>query len=164
MVAKCAVLQQRYERREENGQYLFVLKARNGQEIARSRLFASAVEMEAALSWLVAEMPAYAEPYGRRSAAGRKQAAGYETLERLSRSSAAGFELVTDTVEKRHYFLFRADDGELLLFGQGYKSRASRDEAVRTLIKLGMNPARYEEVTEEGRYSFRIRAGNRQEI
>lgn len=162
-VMTCAVLEQRYERREEDGRYFFILKARNGQEIARSRSFASAPEREAGLAWLLLEMPRHVEDKPRR-AGSRKQTMNRYNLGLATAAGAAGFELLRDPTDRLYYFLFRADDGQPLLLSQGYQAAGGRDHAVRALIRLGANPARYEVAEAEGRHYFVIRAGNRQEI
>ena len=161
VVAKSATLQQRYERREEEGRYLFILNARNGQEIARSRAFADAEARESALVWLLQEMPSYAARFGERA---RQEGAGQEEVEQLSQSDQAGFELLRNRADKQYYFLFRAETGWALLFSQGYKTSASRDQAIRTLIRLGAAASAYEAVAEEGAFGFVMRAGNRQKI
>ena len=159
-VAAGAALEQRYERREEGGLRYFILKARNAQEIARSRTFGSLAQMKAAMAWLRQEVTHYAEPHAPRA---RKGAGERFNLGLASVTGAAGFELLR-AADRRHYFLFNADDGRPLLFSQGYKARESRDQAVRTVIRLGANPARYEAAGADGHRHFALRAGNRQEI
>ncbi len=163
MVAKCAVLKQRYERREENGRHFFILKARNGQEIARSRAFVSFAEMESALGWLLTEMPRFAEGFTKR-ASGRSRGKDGFNLALVSLSAVAGFELLRDAADKLYYFLFHSDDGNALLFSRGYTTRAGRDQAIQTLIRLSANPARFESTQTEEQYGFAIRTGNGQII
>ena len=158
--------EQRYERREEGGRHFFFLKGRNGQEIARSRAFLTLGAMETALAWLWLEMPRQAEQYAAVQTKARKGSGSRRGLFNLALASLtglAGFEMLR-AADRRHYFLFNADDGRPLLFSQGYKTSAGRDQGVRSLIRLGANPARYQAAQEGGRHFFAIRAGNRQEI
>ena len=158
--------EQRYERREEGGSHYFILKGRNGQEIARSRAFPTSGAMEAALAGLWLEMPRQAEQYAsqtkvRKGSGSRK---GLFNLALASLTGLAGFEMLRNAADRRHYFLFNGEDGRPLLFSQGYKTSAGRDQGVRSLIRLGANPARYEAAEEGGQHHFAVRAGNRQEI
>ena len=158
--------EQRYERREENGSHFFILKGRNGQEIARSRAFLTSGAMEASLAWLWLEMPRQAEQVTSQTTArkGSGSRKGLFNLALASLTGLAGFEMLRNAADRRHYFLFNGEDGRPLLFSQGYKTGAGRDQGVRSLIRLGANPARYEAAEEGGRHHFAIRAGNRQEI
>ena len=157
--------EQRYERREENGSHFFILKGRNGQEIARSRAFLTLGAMEAALAWLCLEMPRQAEQAAAQTKVrkGSGSRRGLFNLALASLTGLAGFEMLR-AADRRHYFLFNGEDGRPLLFSQGYKTSAGRDQGVRSLIRLGANPARYEAAQENGQHFFAIRAGNRQEI
>ena len=157
----------RYERRTEDGRHFFVLKARNGQEIARSRAFLAIEAMEAALAWLRLEMPSHAAqfalPANARKSAGKGGGSRFNPG-LTSLTGLAGFELLRNAADRRHYFLFNGEDGHPLLFSLGYKTSAGRDQGVQSLIRLGANPARYEAAEENGQHSFSVRAGNRQEI
>ena len=159
MVAKCGVLKQRYERREEDGRHFFILKARNGQEIARSRAWASFAEMDAALVWLLTEMAVFAEAFTKRASGRTRRKDGFN-LGLVSLLAVAGFELLRDATDKLYYFVFHSDDGAALLYSRGYATRAGRDQAVQTLIRLGANPARYEAIQTREARAFVIRAGN----
>ena len=176
MVAKNGVLPQRYERREEDGRHFFILKARNGQEIARSRAFAASAEMETALAWLLTEMAVFAGAFARKSAARSRRKDGFN-LGLISLSTEAGFELLRNAQDKLYYFLFHGDDGATLLYSQGYGTRAGRDKAIQTVIRLSANPARYEahhakpgrvkqeQAKEQAQeYAFALRARNNQLI
>ena len=157
------VLTQRYEQREEGGSHFFILKARNGQEIARSRAFPASGERDAAMAWLAQVVPQHAEQSGPLRTR-RPRRPSHTGIALASLTGAAGFELLRNSADRRHYFLFNGDDGRPLLFSQGYKTGESRDQAVRTLIRLSANPSRYEAARAEGEHSFVVRAGNRQEI
>ena len=54
----------RYERKEANGKYSFVLRAGNRQEVARSVAFDSAEARDAAISWMEGSVRNYATQYG----------------------------------------------------------------------------------------------------
>ena len=113
----------RYTKRESSGRWYFVITARNGRELARSRWFDSLAERDAAITWIISSAPQEERRYlGKRTR--RKTAkAGYD-LERPSRSGEAGFEVffVEEGGKKRHYFHFNDEGGAALLYSHGYGS------------------------------------------
>lgn len=62
-VIRNAYLEVRYLRKQEDGQHYFTLKSANSQEVARSPLFGSAMEMEAAIDYLKGQSVTFAEKY-----------------------------------------------------------------------------------------------------
>ncbi len=63
-VLKNAIDANRYEIKEEKGQYYYVLRSSNRQEIGRSKAFATKVEAEASMGGMVANVRAYAQKMG----------------------------------------------------------------------------------------------------
>ncbi len=162
-VIKNAALEGRYERVEEGGQHYFILKARNGQEIARSRMFSSLSALNASIDYIRGDAPGYAEEYVKPK---RKKSVGDKNqynFVRASMSGAAGFEAFRHD-DKQWYFHFNDDDGNAILYGQGYGSEKNRDNGIRSVIRNSGNPARYQIKEEGGQFYFILRAGNRQEI
>ena len=142
-VIKNASLEGRYERIEDNGQHYFILKARNGQEIARSRRFASLAALNASIDYIRGDAPSHAEEYVKPK---RKKPVGDKNqynFARASMSGAAGFEAFRHD-DKQWYFHFNDDDGKALLYGQGYGSEKNRDNGIRSVIRNSGNPARYQ--------------------
>jgi uncharacterized protein YegP (UPF0339 family) len=122
----------RYVRREADGRAYFVVVARNGRELARSRWFADVDAREAAIRWLVGLAPAET----RRLAGGRTRRkvveSGYE-LARPSRSGAAGFEVFRGD-DNNFYFHLNDPDGRALLYSHGYGTAQARDHGIRSLL------------------------------
>ncbi|MEL6822355.1 MAG: DUF1508 domain-containing protein, partial [Calditrichota bacterium] len=152
----------RYEQIEADGKYFFILKARNGQEIARSRMFDSPGQLETASVYLQNRAKVYAEEYAKKKRS--RSASNQYDLTQKSASGAVGFEAFKSTKDNQNYFHFNDKDGEAILYSQSYGSPKSRDNGLRSVIRNGSNPARYEQKEENGRYYFVLKAGNRQEI
>lgn len=162
-VIKYAPVASRYEKGEQDGQYFFILKARNGREIARSHLFATVEEMEAALAYLSGNAAAYEAEFAKTASAAATGASLYN-LSRRSTSGAVGFEAFRSEEDKRYYFHFVDKNGRVLLHSRAYITRSSRDSGLRAVIKNAGSEARYETRIEDGRYYFVLRAGNRREL
>lgn len=159
-----AKFEKRFELQEEGGAFYFILKARNGQEIARSRRFANRRDATTAMAFAHKEIPPYKAQYTKKRKA-RSQAAGnVYNFAQVSTSGAAGFESFRNREEKLHYFHFNDEDGEAVLYSQGYSTAKSRDNGIHSVIKNSGIESRFEGVEEDGRYYFILRAGNRQEI
>lgn len=162
-VIKNSSIAARYERLEADGKHFFILKARNGQEIARSRQFESTGQVDIAIAYLQNRLPKYADQYIKPKKP-RKKGNEYNFALRSAAGAAVGFDAFRDEADKQYYFLYNDENGNPILFSQGYRSAKSRDNGIRSLIKNGAIPARYEVKEENGRYYFIVRAGNRQEI
>jgi len=152
----------RYEQIEEDGKHYFILKARNGQEIARSRRFSSLGQLETASVYLQNRAQVYAEEYAKKKRS--RSASNQYDLTQRSTSGAIGFETFKSDKDSQDYFHFNDNDGEAILYSQAYSTAKSRDNGLRSVIRNAGNPARYEQKEENGRYYFVLRAGNRQEI
>ena len=163
-VSKNASVETRYERKEQDGRYFFILKARNGREIARSRLFVTVEEMEAALAYLASHAAAYGAPFAKSQGAGIRTGTKRYNLARRSVSGAVGFEVFRNDTDRRYYFHCNGENGRALLYSRAYATRASRDNGLRAVIKNAGSEAHYEAREEEGRYYFILRAGNRREL
>ena len=163
-VIQNAGIEKRYEIREQDGQYAVILKARNSQEIARSRLFSTRDQAVQAILLFRDRIPPLADRYVKKRRA-RSQAGGnVYNFAQVSTSNRPGFETLRNAENKQHYFHFNDDDGRALLYSQGYSSTKSRDNGVLSVIKNSATRDRYEAKEDDGRYYFILRAGNRQEI
>ncbi len=151
---------QRYQIIENGGSFYFILKERNNLEIARSRSFATRTEAESSLAFVQANAPTYASAYP--EPVKRKNVNQYD-FNILSSSEGAGFDAVKGA-DKQHYFLLKDASGTPVLYSQGYGTSVARDNGIKTTIKNGIEATRYEKIEKDGKYSFILRAGNRQEI
>ncbi len=151
---------QRYEIIEDANDFYFILKERNNLEIARSRKFTTRAEAESSLAFVQANAPSYAAAYP--EPVKRKNANQYN-FDISASSIEAGFETLKGD-DKQHYFLMKDTSGTPILYSQGYGSSVARDNGIKTTIKNGVEAIRYEKVEKSGKYSFILRAGNRQEI
>lgn len=151
---------QRFEVREEDGRFYFILKERNNLEIARSRSFGNRAEAEAQMAFVQANAPSYAIDYPEPTK--RKNVNQYNFDIQVD-SNAEGFNTVKAD-DKQHYFIVKNASGNPILYSQGYGSGTARDNGIKTVIKNGIEESRYEKSDQNGKYSFILRAGNRQEI
>lgn len=163
-VIKNAQREDKYDRRDSGGQYSFILNGSNGQEIARSPMFASEAEREAAIAYLMGNAGEYASLYIKPKRKSQKKAVNQYNLDRKSTSGNEGFEDFRNADDKQHYFHLNDQKAAALLFSQGYASAKSRDNGIRSVIKNGGDRTRYELREEGGKHYFILRAGNRQEI
>ncbi|MBL8976216.1 MAG: hypothetical protein JNK56_36765, partial [Myxococcales bacterium] len=124
----------RYRRQDSEGRVYFVVAARNGRELARSRWFERWSDCEIAIAWLQRIAPELATddvPRPRRAGA-----RGY-LLDRPPGTLAPGFEAFRHS-DRRHYFHLHAPDGLTLLFSHGYGTARELDAGMRTLIRVGL--------------------------
>jgi uncharacterized protein YegP (UPF0339 family)/outer membrane protein OmpA-like peptidoglycan-associated protein len=151
---------QRYEIVEDGGSFYFILKERNNLEIARSRTFASRAEAETQMAFVQANASSYASAYPEPV---KRKSVNHYDFEILPSSEGAGFDAVRG-LDKQHYFLLKDGSGTPILYSQSYGSSVARDNGIKTTIKNGIEASRYEKIEKDGKYSFILRAGNRQEI
>jgi uncharacterized protein YegP (UPF0339 family)/outer membrane protein OmpA-like peptidoglycan-associated protein len=150
----------RYEIIEDGGRFYFILKERNNLEIARSRSFATREEAENQVTFVKENSPTYTtafpEPTKRKSV--NQYNFGIKT-----NFPSEGFEAVKGD-DKQHYFVVKDASGTPILYSQGYGAGTPRDNGIRTVIKNGGDESKYEKTDKGGKYSFILKAGNRQEI
>lgn len=160
-VIKSGGKEKRYEIQEEGGQVYFIIKASNGQEIARSKEFTSVEEAQRVIERLIVEIPTYTERFVKPSAP--KKVNQY-ILTRPSNSGESGFEAFRNEDNKEYYFHLNDDDANALLYSEGYSSSRGRNNGIKSVIRNGILRDRYEIREDEAQYYFVLRAGNRQEI
>jgi uncharacterized protein YegP (UPF0339 family)/outer membrane protein OmpA-like peptidoglycan-associated protein len=151
---------QRFEIKEVEGSFYFILKERNNLEIARSRTFTSRADAEAQVTYLQANAPSYASVYPEPV---KRKSVNQYNFDILPSSDSSGFDAVKGA-DKQHYFMLKDASASPVLYSQGYGSGAARDNGIKTVIKNGIEESRYEKVEKGGKYSFILRAGNRQEV
>ncbi|MCU0355779.1 MAG: DUF1508 domain-containing protein, partial [Cytophagales bacterium] len=158
---------ERYEMREEDGRFYFILKAVNGREVARSRTFGSRAEMESAAAFLKANAGNFAEQYKKpeptRTRSGNPPVDKYN-LGVASTSGKSGFEPFKSDTSKQHYFHFNNAGGKAILFSQGYGNIAGRDNGIRSVIRNAYMDARYHRTEKDGKPYFILKSGNNQEV
>jgi uncharacterized protein YegP (UPF0339 family) len=150
----------RYRRQDGEGRVHFVVTARNGRELARSRWFATWAECEAMIAWLVSVAPASLAAQGPPPAPA-KSAAGY-LLTRPS-NGAVGFETFRGD-DRRHYFHLNDGGGAALLFSHGYSSPRERDAGMRALIRVATVRDAYQVRRDGAHFHFAVLAGNSREL
>lgn len=82
-------------------------------------------------------------------------------LDRISTGGKSEFETFKNEKDRLHYFHFNDEDGQALLYSQGYKDARSRNGGIQAVEK---NAQRIERTLDDDRPYFVIRAGNKQEI
>lgn len=76
-----------------------------------------------------------------------------------------GLQLIHDANNGSHTFQVVGQEGELLLRGEKYTSKSSRDRGVRSFQRNGPNEARWKrQKTADDRFFFTLQAGNNREI
>lgn len=152
----------KYEIREAAGGSYFILKGSNGKEIARSGTFPDEASAQAAVSFLQDKAPGFEKKYPAPPKAPKKAVNQY-LLDQKGESKSLGFDAFKGAAGL-FYFHFNNENGEPLLFSEGYSSARSRDNGIKSLIRNAGLENRFEKREEGGKPYFIVRAGNRQEI
>ena len=75
------------------------------------------------------------------------------------------FEIYQSENNQYYYFRLKAGNGEVILFSEGYTTKAACENGVASVQKNGQIKERYEQKsTPDGRYYFWLKAGNGQVI
>ncbi|MEO1257353.1 MAG: DUF1508 domain-containing protein [Bacteroidota bacterium] len=172
----------RYDRQSEDGTHFFLLKAGNGQEIARSVTYGSEAEMEAAIAICIAEIPGIAGS-GKAAPAAPAETAGTEAANPYAgdrdgddnykplsfyQSRISGVENGFDTfaTEDGANFYFTLNrGGYIILISESYTSQSGRNNGVESVTNNLPIPERYQRMVHpNGKFYFNLLAGNNQEI
>ncbi len=151
-------LQERYSVvQEADGHWYIILKAGNHQEIARSCPFDSEAAAQADIALCASdavETAAVIEDYLPCEAYG-----GHAAAEKYP-----GF--TTFSEEGQHYFALTGRKGKVLLRSEAYKSEASRDNGIESVLRNRDIEERYSVAQDEsdGLWYVSLKAGNHQEI
>ena len=164
-----------YERKaSDDGKNFFILKAANGQEVARSVEFDDAAAMEAAIIVCIREIPGLAteqegesqtrvegSPYtGQEGDDNYKPLAFYQ--ERIKGVENGFDSFATD--EGSFYFTLNTG-GRIILISEAYTSQGGRDNGTNSVTRNLPNPDRYQKmVHSNGKHYFNLLAGNNQQI
>ncbi len=187
-VIKNSHLEERYLRQQQNGQYYFILKAGNNQEIARSPMFETAVDMEIAIQYLKTQAPNYAAQYQVELRTEEIQTIETQTfsvrVNRLepvitpvsarnidqydfsqkSSTGQPGFEAFFSEINNAYYFHFNDDQGQAILYSESYPNDIVRDNGIESVKKNASLENRWKIIEEQGKYYYTLKAGNNQEI
>jgi uncharacterized protein YegP (UPF0339 family) len=186
-VIKNAYVANRYVRQEEDGKFYFILKAGNNQEIARSPLFTSKKEMEAAIAFLQEQAVTFASKYKVELRSETTQSTETRTFNihidrpeeitsvsdrnideydftQLSKSGKSGFESFQSEKNGKYYFHFNDENGKAILFSESYPNTKVRDNGIKSVVKNAGIEKRWRIVEENGKYYYSLLAGNHQEI
>lgn len=159
-VIKAAIKEERYAILERDGKYYFILKEKNGQEIARSKAFDNMAALEIGLAYAKNTISNYAADFPEPEKKERKSVNGY-FLAQASPNGSDGFEGFKS--EYGHFFHLN-QNSTILLYSQSYGDARGRENGIRSAIKNGVAENKYEIKSENNKYFVLLRAGNRQEI
>ncbi|HHB79249.1 MAG TPA: DUF1508 domain-containing protein, partial [Saprospiraceae bacterium] len=166
-----AAIAERYETHSEGGQYYFILKAANQQEIARSPMFASEEEMADAMNLLYTKAGGKDTPPAKttgndKTYAGKKGDDNYRPLavyEQHTKNVENGFGTFAD--DDGHYYFAYNVGGKTILLSESYTSASGRNNGVESVTKNMVIADRYvRKVHPNGKHYFNLLAGNKQEI
>jgi len=164
-VTKNMVLNERYKSEiHSNGKHHFALKAGNHQEIATSKWFDSASDRDNAIGLLTSG----GKGKGKYKAMFSSGGAIYKDYKALDfyQSRIEGTEFGYDSFEDgdKSYFTINQNK-EPLLISETYQSAAGRDKGISSVKRNVKKEERYvKERHPNGKYYFRLLAGNKQEI
>lgn len=159
----------RYSITEDNGETFVALKAGNHQEIARSCPFADATAAAALLpsNRKAAEAArlaaAAADTEGERLEDDYMVCSAYENRPDAGIDGYANMAKFTADNAK-HYFVWYADNGDVLMRSEGYPTTGARDNGMASVAKNRDIHARYATEEVRGLHYVILKAGNHQEI
>ncbi len=131
----------------KNGQYYFNVVAANGEIVGTSELYASRSNADRGADSVLAIASRFTARPSTRSA---------PKLERFESFVGA---------DNQFYFHLRAGNGEILLVSEGYKTKASAEKGLASVLSNGGSASQYRYVaTADGRYAVSLVAGNNEVI
>jgi outer membrane protein OmpA-like peptidoglycan-associated protein/uncharacterized protein YegP (UPF0339 family) len=159
-VIAAAPKEQRWEIVQEGNEYYFILKEKNGLEIARSRRFGSRADAQTRMTALAGALPALAAQYPE-PAKKEKKNNHYDFT--LRSATEKGFASLRGE-DKGYYFILNNDSNEPVLFSQNYSGSAARSGGVRSVVKSLTDEQYIERHEKGGKHYFLVKATNKQEI
>jgi uncharacterized protein YegP (UPF0339 family) len=177
----------RYERLSSEGKFYFILKAGNGQEIARSEEYDNEATMETAIATCIAEIPNIppgedkpAEPDGTTQTTNKTTAKeanpylgnadgddNYKPLvfyQEHIKGVENGFDSFASSDGANFYFTLNRG-GRIVLISESYTSQSGRNNGADSVAKNLPIADRYQrKVHPNGKHYFNLLAGNNQEI
>jgi uncharacterized protein YegP (UPF0339 family) len=158
-VIAAAPKEQRWEIVQEGNEYYFILKEKNGLEIARSRRFGSRADASAKMSLMQGALPSLAAQYPEPEK--RKKGNQYDFT--LRSATEKGFANLR-SADKGYYFILNNDSNQPVLFSQNYSGSGARMGGVRSVVKSLTDEQYIERHEKGGKHYFLVRATNKQEI
>jgi outer membrane protein OmpA-like peptidoglycan-associated protein/uncharacterized protein YegP (UPF0339 family) len=159
-VIAAAPKEQRWEIVEEGNEYYFILKEKNGLEIARSRRFGSRADAQSRMTALAAALPALAAQYPDPEKKAKKNNHYDFTLRSATEKGFASLR----GEDKGYYFILNNDSNQPVLFSQNYSGSAVRTGGMRSVVKSLTDEQYFERHEKGGKHYFLVRATNKQEI
>jgi outer membrane protein OmpA-like peptidoglycan-associated protein/uncharacterized protein YegP (UPF0339 family) len=159
-VIAAAPKEQRWEIVQEGNEYYFILKEKNGLEIARSRRFGSRADAQTRMTALAGALPALAAQYPE-PAKKEKKNNHYDFT--LRSATEKGFASLRGE-DKGYYFILNNDSNQPVLFSQNYSGSAARMGGVRSVVKSLTDEQYIERHEKGGKHYFLVKATNKQEI
>jgi outer membrane protein OmpA-like peptidoglycan-associated protein/uncharacterized protein YegP (UPF0339 family) len=159
-VIAAAPKEQRWEIVQEGNEYYFILKEKNGLEIARSRRFGSRADAQTRMTALAGALPALAAQYPE-PAKKEKKNNHYDFT--LRSATEKGFASLRGA-DKGYYFILNDDSNQPVLFSQNYSGSAARSGGVRSVVKSLTDEQYIERHEKGGKHYFLVKATNKQEI
>ncbi len=148
-VIKNSQYERRYDRRTDTyGNHYFILKAANGQEIGRGKLYQTTAEMEEALNQLKASAPTYAQQYSVDLTAKKKDTEAPEKKKKKKKEKKeriyvkAGnypfndckYDIFQSGGNEKYYFLVKNPEDKVLFFNANVRGYETAEEC-----ETGMN-------------------------
>jgi outer membrane protein OmpA-like peptidoglycan-associated protein/uncharacterized protein YegP (UPF0339 family) len=159
-VIAAAPKEQRWEIVQDGNEYYFILKEKNGLEIARSRRFGSRADAQTRMTALAGALPALAAQYPE-PAKKEKKNNHYDFT--LRSATDKGFASLRGA-DKGYYFILNNDSNQPVLFSQNYSGSAARSGGVRSVVKSLTDEQYIERHEKGGKHYFLVKATNKQEI
>ncbi len=144
---------------DDTGEFIYILKAGNHQEIARSCNFKSVADRDKALDRAQSALIP-----GKEKKKSQREVDDYLPCEDYG--GDPGFNSFYREDRKEYYFCYVGKDGKVLLRSEGYTTAKARDNGIASVKKNAPLPERWVRDTElNGKHHyFALKAGNRQEI
>jgi outer membrane protein OmpA-like peptidoglycan-associated protein/uncharacterized protein YegP (UPF0339 family) len=159
-VIAAAPKEQRWEIVQDGSEYYFILKEKNGLEVARSRRFGSRADAQTKMTALAGALPAFAAQYPE-PAKKEKKNNHYDFT--LRSATEKGFASLRGE-DKGYYFILNNDSNQPVLFSQNYSGSAARSGGVRSVVKSLTDEQYIERHEKGGKHYFLVKATNKQEI
>ncbi len=159
-VIAAAPKEQRWEIVQEGNEYYFILKEKNGLEIARSRRFGSRADAQTKMSLLQGTLPGLAAQYPEPEKKAKKNNHYDFTLRSATEKGFASLR----GEDKGYYFILNNDSNQPVLFSQNYSGSGARMGGVRSVVKSLTDEQYIERHEKGGKHYFLVKATNKQEI
>jgi outer membrane protein OmpA-like peptidoglycan-associated protein/uncharacterized protein YegP (UPF0339 family) len=158
-VIAAAPKEQRWEIVQDGNEYYFILKEKNGLEIARSRRFGSRADAQTKMTLMQGALPGLAAQYPEPEK--RKKGNHYDFT--LRSATEKGFANLRGA-DKGYYFILNNDSNQPILYSQNYSGSGARMGGVRSVVKSLTDEQYIERHEKGGKHYFLVKATNKQEI